>query len=275
MSTLATTLGVARSNLVEGPKELRKRGRPPLPHDDILAEMHEIIAETPTYGYRFIWAQLRRRRREAGHPWPNHKRVYRIAKVERLLLERHTGAGIERRHDGTIAVERSDRRWCSDEFQIVCDNRERVRVAFSLDCCDREAIRWLGTTDGIAGEHVRDLMIETVEERFGDVPAATRVEWLSDNGSPYVAKDTRKFGREVGLEPCRTPIRSPQSNGMAEAFVKTFKRDYVRVNPCPDARTVLASLPGWFDHYNEHRPHSALKYLSPREFRRAKLSETP
>ncbi|PTM43965.1 hypothetical protein C8P69_1399 [Phreatobacter oligotrophus] len=37
---------------------------------------------------------------------------------------------------------------------------------------------------------------------------------------------------------------------MAEAFVRTFKRDYVAVNPKPDAATVIAALPGWFDHYN-------------------------
>ena len=39
------------------------------------------------------------------------------------------------------------------------------------------------------------------------------------------------------------PVREPaieQSNGMAEAFVKTFKRDYDRVNPPPDAVRVLA-----------------------------------
>ena len=38
---------------------------------------------------------------------------------------------------------------------------------------------------------------------------------------------------------------------MAEAFVKTFKRDYVRVNLTPDAHTVLEQLPAWFADYNE------------------------
>ena len=32
---------------------------------------------------------------------------------------------------------------------------------------------------------------------------------------------------DIGMEPRSTPVRSPQSNGMAEAFVKTFKYDYV------------------------------------------------
>ena len=61
-------------------------------------------------------------------------------------------------------------------------------------------------------------------------------------------------------------MESPQSNGMAEAFVRTIKRDYVRVNPTPDAQTVIRSLPKWFDHYNQLHPHRALGYRSPREF---------
>ena len=54
---------------------------------------------------------------------------------------------------------------------------------------------------------------------------------------------------------------------MAEAFVKTFKRDYARVNPRPDAASVLRRLESWFDHYNTVHPHKSLGYRSPREFR--------
>jgi len=76
----------------------------------------------------------------------------------------------------------------------------------------------------------------------------TPIEWLSDNGSPYTAHATRALARELGLVPCTTPIESPQSNGIA--FVKTFKRDYARVPPCPDAVTVLRQLAVWYKHYN-------------------------
>ena len=55
---------------------------------------------------------------------------------------------------------------------------------------------------------------------------------------------------------------------MAEAFVKTFKRDYARVSPRPDAASVLRRLDGWFEHYNTVHPHKALGYRSPREFRK-------
>ncbi|MCW2308875.1 transposase InsO family protein [Rhodobium gokarnense] len=52
--------------------------------------------------------------------------------------------------------------------------------------------------------------------------------------------------------------------------MKTFKRDYVRVKPLPDAETVLRRIPGWIEDYNEVHPDSALRMCSPREFIRAR-----
>jgi len=54
---------------------------------------------------------------------------------------------------------------------------------------------------------------------------------------------------------------------MAEAFVKTLKRDYADLADVPNARAVLTQLDGWFEDYNEHHPHKGLKMLSPKEFR--------
>ncbi|TCQ06317.1 integrase-like protein [Sphingomonas sp. PP-CC-3A-396] len=76
-------------------------------------------------------------------------------------------------------------------------------------------------------------------------------------------------GRDIewkDLEPAQNGFDLPQSNGMAEAFVRTLKRDYARVNPRPNAQSVIDQLPGWFAHYNEVHPHRALRYQSPREF---------
>jgi putative transposase len=110
-------------------------------------------------------------------------------------------------------------------------------------------------------------MVATVEHRHGQVNRVTEaIDWLTDNGSCYTAHDTRAFARDIGLIPCMTPISSPQSNGMAEAFVRTLKRDYIRVNPMRDARTAIEQLPGRFAHYNDVHPHHSLCYRSPREF---------
>jgi putative transposase len=55
---------------------------------------------------------------------------------------------------------------------------------------------------------------------------------------------------------------------MAESFVKTMKHDYIAFMDKPDVATALAHLAAAFEHYNEHHPDSALKFRSPREFRR-------
>ncbi len=47
----------------------------------------------------------------------------------------------------------------------------------------------------------------------------------------------------LGLVPCFTLVRNPESNGVSEAFVKTLKRDYARIQLRPDALTVLGFRP--------------------------------
>lgn len=98
---------------------------------------------------------------------------------------------------------------------------------------------WAATSGGHTGDLVRNVMLAAVEQRFGQAEPAQPIEWLTDNGSPYVAHQTRQFARELGLTPLTTPVCSPQSNGMAESFVKTIKRDYIAFMPKPDARTTM------------------------------------
>jgi putative transposase len=69
---------------------------------------------------------------------------------------------------------------------------EPLRVTFALDCCDRDAMSWAATTGGHSG----DVTLAAVEHRFGNVrKTPAQIEWLSDNGSGYIAKKTRAFAR--------------------------------------------------------------------------------
>ena len=271
MKVVTDTLGVARSNIAERVKDVRPKRGPQTREGDLElnAEIRRLVDARPTYGYRRIAALLKRERRSAGLPNVNAKRVYRLMKKQGLLLARHTGRRSAREHDGQVATLRSNVRWCSDGLEFTCWNGEVVRVAFVLDCHDREVIGWTATTAGLSGEMIRDMMVSCVESRFGAPCAPHRVQWLSDNGSIYAAAKTIDIALALNLDPCFTPVESPESNGMAEAFVKTFKRDYVRVNPIPDARAALAAIPLWMDDYNDVHPHSRLGYRSPREFIRA------
>ena len=94
--------------------------------------------------------------------------------------------------------------------------------------------------------------------RFGGatLKAPHAIQWLSDNGPQYTATATVLYAHELGLVPITTPAYSPESNGLAEAFVGTW-----------DSETVLAQLGGWFDDYNALAPHSAIGMRSPREYR--------
>lgn len=276
MKVIAEVLEVSRSNMYELLKQGGKRTREcyTKKEDQWLVPMiRSVIDKHVTYGYPRTTAVLRKELLSSGKEPVNKKRVYRIMKENDLCSQRHTGKAT-RTHTGKIITLMSNLRWCSDIMAINCWNGDRVSVAFSLDCCDREAMKYISTSRGIDGEMIRDLMTETVEHRFGKVEKVPhKIEWLSDNGPQFTAHETIAFGRGLGLEICTTPAYSPESNGMAEAFVKTFKRDYVYVSDdLSTAETVMKQLPTWFEDYNKNAPHKGLKMMSPYEFRRQQLA---
>lgn len=283
MKTVCRTMGLARSHV----RDLLARGvdwtdgrthRTPQGDDELLAELREQIAQLPSYGYRRACALVNRQRVARGDGRVNAKRVYRVMAQAGLLLPKAPRRRqLTRTHEGRVAVARSDLRWCSDGFEVKCDSGQTVTATFAKDCCDREVLAWRAWEGkGLPGEPVREMLIEAVERRFGSVeavPAGHKLEFLSDNGGAYIAADTRALARSLGLQPVNTPVCSPQSNGMAESFVNTFKRDYVARMDLRDAQTVMAQLPTAFEHFNEVHPHSSLKMRSPREFRRQQAAQ--
>jgi transposase InsO family protein len=277
MKAVCDSLGVARSNVharLNRPGSWTDGRRNRRSSDDqaLIEELRAEVSSLPSYGYRRAVALVNRRRRFEGRPGVNHKRGYRVMKAADLLLARAPKrAQSSRPHDGSVAVGHSDTRWCSDGFEIRCDSGETVTATFTKDCCDREILAWRAWPGkGLPGEPVREMLIEAVERRFGStegLPAGHRLEFLSDNGGAYIAGDTRRIARALGLQPIHTPVCSPQSNGMAESFVNTFRRDYLSRMDLSDARSVLRQLPAAFDHFNSVHPHSSLRMMSPREFR--------
>lgn len=277
MKAVCDTLGVARSHVharLHRDKDWRdgRMHRTPAPDDELLAEIRVQIADLPSYGYRRACALVNRERRVQGRPLVNPKRCYRLMAEAKLLLPKAPRRPQSSRlHEGKVAVTASNVRWCSDGFEIKCESGETVTATFAKDCCDREIMAWRAWPGkGLPGEPVREMLIEAVEKRFGAVealPDGSTLEFLTDNGGAYIAHDTRRVARELGLKPVNTPVCSPQSNGMAESFVNTFKRDYVSRMDLADAATVMNQLPAAFEHFNTVHPHSSLKMRSPREFR--------
>jgi putative transposase len=278
VKAVCRALGVARSHVHERLNRSEDwvdgraaRVRDPAGDAALVESVRAEIKELPTYGYRRAGALVNRTRELFGLGPVNPKRFYRVMKAYQLLLpkapkRRHSS----RPHEGRVAVVESNTRWCSDGFEIACENGQTVTGTFTKDCCDREIIAWRAWPGrGLPGEPVREMLIEAVEARFGNVDVCPEsLQFLADNGGAYRAHETHAVARQLGITPIHTPVCSPQSNGMAESFVNTLKRDYVSQMDRSTAEAVLAQLPDAFTHFNEVHPHSALKLKSPRMFRR-------
>jgi putative transposase len=103
---------------------------------------------------------LRRQHEQQTQPPVNVKRIYRVMRDHDLLLERRRKEpGVARRHEGRGAVDTSNTRWCSDGFEFRCEDGEKLRVTFAVDCCGREAISWVASPNGYSGDDVRDMML--------------------------------------------------------------------------------------------------------------------
>ena len=234
---------------------------------EVLGEINMILSARPSYGHKRVTAMINKKRKIEGLPRFNRKRIFRVMEINGLLLRREV---VLREHQktGEIITLHSNTRWCSDGLEIRCFNGEKVYVAFSLDCHDREAISYVASKLPLLATDIQSLMIQSVEARFESGKTLRDIQWLSDRGSIYRALDTRQLGRDLGLTCCFTAAYSPQSNGMSEAFVGTLNRDYVYTSDCFDADTVLEMLPGWFKDYNEEAPHSGLGMMSPLEYKK-------
>lgn len=98
--------------------------------DETLPRIFGIISDMPSYGYRRVWAIMRKQLRDEGFPPANARQVYRVMKEHSLLLLHDKPHQPQREHNGKIAVAESNQRWCSGSFG--CVDGEKLRVTFAL-----------------------------------------------------------------------------------------------------------------------------------------------
>ncbi len=272
VSAICRVLGIARQTAY-----YVRQPRPPgfyhrAEDDTVLQQIRAVTNSRATYGYRRVWAMVNRHFR-TGY---NRKRIRRVMRRHGLMLAPRVHRRHGRPHLGQVQRPTSNQRWCSDVFLIPCWSGEVLSVAFAIDCHDRELLAWTASPRSLTGADIRTLMDKALWRRFGEatVTAPHAIQWLSDNAPQYTATASVLYAHELGLVPITTPAYSPQSNGLAEALVKTFNRDYVSGAELRDAEAVLRHLATWFEDYNIHAPHAALGWRSPTEYR-ATLEPTP
>jgi Integrase core domain len=86
---------------------------------------------------------------------------------------------------------------------------------------------------------------------------------LSDNGNGYRSHAWATACAELGIARRYTRPRRPQTNGKAEALVKTLLREWAYRFAYPTSTHRARALPGYLRWYNHHRPHSSLGARPP------------
>ena len=104
---------------------------------------------------------------------------------------------------------------------------------------------------------LRDRRIE-----YGHTPLTLR----SDNGLVFGAKVFVKVVRRYGLDQEYITPYSPEQNGMIERFFRTLKEECLWHHRFQSRDDAFVAIAAWLDKYHTERPHSALGYLTPKEF---------
>ena len=236
--------------------------------DELLAErIRRVIEQYPTYGYRFVWAMLR-----SEGMCVNRKAVYRVLKLKGWFVHQRQTTPRPRVQASVSRTEKSNSRWAMDVTHIPCGEDGWGHLAAVIDCHDRELIGFEFALRARAKEAERALE-EACIARFGTLrPGGATPVIRSDNGLIFQSRRFRAACRDYQLSQEYITPYTPEQNGMIERFFRTLKEECTWQHNFTSYREAKAAVTRWIDWYNKQRPHSALGYRSPRQYRQQELS---
>jgi len=252
-------LGVSRAGLH------RSRGTPRRPargDPSWIEPLRRLIQQHPTFGYRQLWALLRGQTARIV----NKKAVYRVLKQNRWLVHQRAGTPRPRVRGWVSQASRSNERWAMDVTHIPCDQDGWAHLAAGIDCHDREVIGYEFARRSRAKEAERAVEAACLQ-RFGTLRPVGAPVLRSDNGLIFQSRRFRQACYDYRLQQEFITPYTPEQNGMIERFFRSLKEECVwqhTFQTFEDARRIIRN---WVHWYNHGRPHSALGYRSPVQYR--------
>jgi transposase InsO family protein len=225
----------------------------------IVSQMHAIVRRHPRYGYRRVWALLKR----GGFGRLNVKRVHRLWRKEgfrvpvRKVKKRRIGTsanGIMRRKS-----ERKNQVWSWDFIFDRTENGSTLKWLSVVDEFTRECLA-LKVGRSLRGVDVIDVLIELSKDR--GMPSFIR----SDNGPEFIAANVRKWIEIAGGKTLYVEPGSPWENGFVESFHGRLRDELLDAELFGSVAEARMLSDQWRREYNHERPHSALGYATPAAF---------
>jgi putative transposase len=259
---LQETFGVSerRACRVLGQPRSTQRQRPKTREGEekLVRRMLELVRQHPRYGYRRIWALLRR------EGWRvNRKRVHRLWRQQGLKVPRKQRK--KRRLGSSVnscvrrPAEHKDHIWAWDFLHDRTSDGGPLKWFTLVDEYTRECLA-LEVRRGMTAQGVSAVLAAVVQQR--GVPVHIR----SDNGPEFIARTIRTWMAEAGLETLYIEPGAPWENGYAESFNSKVRDELLNAEEFSSLLEARVLGKEWQRAYNEVRPHSALGYRTPAEF---------
>lgn len=244
-------LGQPRSTQRQAKKTREEEAR-------LVSRMLELVRQHPRYGYRRIWALLRR------EGWRvNRKRVYRLWRQQGLKVPRKQR---KKRRLGSSAngcvrrpAQYKDHVWAWDFLHDRTSDGGPLKWLTLVDEYTRECLA-LEVGRGMTARGVIGVLAGVVRER--GAPAHVR----SDNGPEFIAKAIRAWLSRAGSETLYVEPGAPWENGYAESFNSKVRDELLNAEEFANALEARVLGKAWRHEYNHVRPHSALGYRTPAEY---------
>ena len=238
------------------------RRRPSVADPPWIERLRQLIQQHPTFGYRHLWALLRGQEGIVV----NRKAVYRVLKQKRWLVHQRSCTPRPRVRGWVSRASRSNERWAMDVTHIPCGQDGWAHLAAVIDCHDREIIGYEFALRSRAKEAERAVEAACLQ-RFGTLRPVGAPVLRSDNGLIFQSRRFRQACRDYRLQQEFITPYTPEQNGIIERFFRSLKEECVWQQTFQTFEEARRIIRNWVRWYNHGRPHSALSYRSPVQYR--------